>query len=236
MAAKTSLLRSIRPIPRADLVSEVVQRMRNEIIAGTFGSDELPSEGELEVMFGVSRTVIREAMRVLWGMELVEVSRGRRPRIKPLDPTTIVKSLGTFMQRGEHPLLHLMEVRKAVETEVARLAAERITREQLDAMERNMETMSRCRSLREKIEADIRFHELLAEATGNEVFLLLMKAVSSLLRESLNKTISRTGVEASLEGHKRIFAAVRSRNPDAARKTMSDHLDAAARDIQESEG
>ena len=78
------------PLPRLDLVQEVTERLREQILAGAFDADRsLPPEGQLGQALGVSRTVIREAMRILAAQGLVEVSQGRTPRVKPADPTHV---------------------------------------------------------------------------------------------------------------------------------------------------
>lgn len=225
---------SLQRLNRPDLVSGVVESLRARILAGAFDVSEcLPSEAQLGQSLGVSRTVIREAMRILGGQGLVEVSQGRRPRIRPVDSQSVVDSISTFLQRQDHTALDLIEVRRPLETAIAALAAERATPKHLQDMEETITRLKSVSGLAKQVDADMRFHDLLAEATGNVVFQLLMEALSGLFRESLKQTISRTGTQAPLAGHRRILEALRAHDPAAARKAIAEHLDSATHDIQE---
>jgi GntR family transcriptional regulator, transcriptional repressor for pyruvate dehydrogenase complex len=223
-------------VRRLNLVREVVEQLRNQILAGRFPPDApMPPEGQLCEGFGVSRTVIREAMRTLQAQGLVEVSQGRLPRVRPVDSRNVVETLGTFLQRGNHSLLNLIEVRRPLESEIAGLAAQRATPEQIEALRQAVRQMAAARALDSRVEADLRFHDLLATATGNPVFPLLLSVLADLMRQSRRQTISATGLERALAGHRAVLAAVEDRDPVQARKTMLDHLDLAEHDLQEAE-
>jgi len=221
------------PLQKVDLVREVVRRLRDQIIAGQFGTDgALPSEGQLSETLGVSRTVIREAMRMLRAHGLVEVSQGRRPRVRRADPQQVVESFGTFVQRGDHSLLQLLEVRRPLETEIAALAAQRATPPQIKAMEEAIKQQGSARGTQEQIEADVGFHDLLAEAAGNPLFQLLLTTLAGLMRRSRQETMSGTGNKRALSGHRAVLAAVRRANAEAARKAMLDHLAMVEEDLR----
>lgn len=223
----------LRPVQRLNLVGEVVARLREQIIAGVFGCDgAIPPEGQLATSLGVSRTVIREAMRCLASQGLVEVSQGRRPRVKPADPETVIDTFRTYLQREDHSLLDLIEVRRPLETAMAALAAERASDADIERLRESIEVQKSARSKAARIEADIHFHDLLAIATGNTVFHLLLKAVGGLMRRSRQETLARTGVERSLAGHEAILAAVVRHDPDDARQAMLQHLTHAENDLR----
>ena len=223
-----------QPLKRLSLVREVVDRIRNQILAGEYGPDDLlPPEGRLGESLGVSRTVVREAMRILGAQGLVEVSQGKRPRIRPADPQTVVETFGTYLQRGDHSLLDLIEVRLPLETEMVALAARRATASQMTVMEQAIKEMAAAKNLQMRVEADARFHELLAESTGNPLFSLLLTTVSEAMRRSRSETIARTGADRALRGHRAILAAIRKRDADAARKAMAEHLRMAEEDLRD---
>jgi GntR family transcriptional repressor for pyruvate dehydrogenase complex len=238
-AARSADRRPVRPragltrVRRVDLVQEVVSRLRQEILTGQLTAETpLPSEGKLCLTLGVSRTVVREAMRILRAQGLVEVSQGRRPRVKPADPQDAVQALGTFLRRSEHSLLDLIEVRMPLETEIAALAAQRATPTHFAALEEAVRRMVRSQRLDEQIAADIDFHNVLAEATGNAVFQLLMVTLAGLMRESRRLTLSRTGLDRANEGHRAVLAAVRQADADEARRAMCRHLSMAQEDLR----
>jgi DNA-binding FadR family transcriptional regulator len=229
-------LAPITPVKHAespDMVTTVLERLTNHIVDGDFDADGvLPSEGDLAKSFGVSRTVIRESMRSLRAQGLVEVSRGRAPRVKPPDSKPTVASLRLLLRRNKATLLHLVEVRQPVEGEIAALAAERANAEHVRQLERAVHDLAAASQLEARIEADVRFHRILAEATGNPVFVLLLETLADFLRESRQRTLAYSGMERALAGHRAILDAVRSRDPVKAREAIHEHLDLAARDLQ----
>ena len=192
-------------------------------------------EGKLCETMGVSRTVIREAMRILAAQGLVEVSQGRLPRVKPADPQTVVETFGTYLVRGDHSLLDLIEVRLPMEAEIAALAAKRSTPEQIEAMQEAIDDMRAAATLDEQAEADIRFHNTLADAAANPLFPLLLKILAGVLQKSRQATLSRTGVKRALPGHSAVLAAVRKGDDKAARKAMLEHLEMAEEDVRKAE-
>lgn len=225
---------SLKPLRRLNLVQGVVEQLREQIVdASGFGPDGLlPSEGQLGQALGVSRTVIREAMRILSAQGLVEISQGRQPRTKPADPEAVVDTFTTYLKRGDYPLLKLIEVRCPLEAAIAALAAERASAAQIQEMKDSVDAMADARSLDRQIENDLRFHDLLVQASDNHVFHLLLKSVSELLYESRRATLSRVGVERAISGHRAILAAVGKRDPKAARRAMLKHLADAESDLR----
>jgi GntR family transcriptional repressor for pyruvate dehydrogenase complex len=229
-AGRSTLL----PLQRVDLVREAAERLRDQIIAGEFGLDgAMPPESQLGLALGVSRTVIREAMRTLAAQGLVELSQGRQARVRPVDPQTVVDTFHTYLQREDHSLLDLVEVRQPLEAAIAALAAERATDADIASLEQSILAQAAARVKKDRIEEDVRFHAILARSTGNPVFSLLLSTVVGLMRRSLNETLTRTGIERSLAGHRTVLAAVRRRDPDAARKAMFEHLTLAEHNLRE---
>lgn len=219
-------------VPRMDMVATVVANLSERIIAGGYGSDgHLPPEGELATNYGVSRTVIREAMRGLRAQGLVEVAQGRLPRVKPPAPEAAIASLNTLLRRSQGSLLHLIETRRPLESEIAALAAERATAEQLTELQRAIDAQASASTFEGQIEADLRFHRVLAEATGNPIFGLLLETLAGLMRNSRQQTLAQSGVTVALEGHRDILKALRARKASAARAAMLEHLRLAERDL-----
>lgn len=217
-----------------DMVATVLDQLINEIISGQFApGTALPAEGELAKSHGVSRTVIREAMRCLRAQELVEMSQGRPARIRPPDPKAAIASLEMLLRRNRASLLNLVEVRRPLESEIAALAAERANDEHLRQLEQAIHELAAAPTSQQRIEADVKFHRILGEATGNPVFVLLLETLAGFLRESREKTLAYSGVDLALQGHRAVFEAVRSRDGDKAREAMLEHLRLAARDLHQ---
>ena len=233
------------PIPRkrsrdlsgANRVDEVVLRLREQIVSGKLSADHsLPSEGDLATQFRVSRTVVREAMRILCTQGLVEISQGRRPRVKKADSQAAIISLDALLSRGSGSLQHLTEVRLPLEVEIAGLAAERATPEQLQTLAQTNDQLAGANSLEECIEADIAFHRALAAATNNPLFVLLLETVAQLLRESRRRTLTQSGTRLAWEEHVKIYQTVVQRDPAAAREAMRQHMRLIKRDLAGSGG
>ena len=221
-------------IHRTDMVAAVLQDMKARILAGQFGQDGvLPSEGEIAQSYGVSRTVIREAMRDLRAHGLVEVSQGRAPRVKPVDPQTVISSLTTLLRRGGGTFFHLLEVRRPLETEMVALAAERSKPEDIARLEETIVELGKATTLEKRIQIDGSFHRILAETADNPIFGLILDTVSGLLHESRVQTISHSGVDVVIRHHSKILDAVKHHNVQSARKAMLEHLIMAQKDLKE---
>ncbi|MBM4315308.1 MAG: FadR family transcriptional regulator [Deltaproteobacteria bacterium] len=215
-----------------DRVAGVLASLTEKIVAGEY-QGALPSEGELGSSLGVSRTVVREAMRILRAQGLVEVSQGRTPRVAPPDSHATVASLRLLLRRNRATLLQLVEVRQPLEGETAAIAAERANGEHLRQLERAVHDLATASKWDDRIEADVRFHRILAEATGNPVFVLLLETLAEFMEASRRKTMRYAGVDVALDGHRAILDALVERDPVRARKAMNEHLALAARHLQE---
>ncbi|HVW01323.1 MAG TPA: FadR/GntR family transcriptional regulator [Planctomycetaceae bacterium] len=223
-----------KPIaPRATLVDQVCEQLRSKILLGEFrAGDELPPEGTLAEMLDVSRTVIREVMRILRAQGLVEVAQGRKPRVKPADPQAAVDSMTAMLRGGGNSVLQLMEVRRPLETAIAHHAALRATPEQIAAMQQAIEDQIGSIRREDQVAADMRFHALLAEATENPIFRMFMGTIWELLKTSIQTTLSKTGVDRAAVGHRKVLDAIEQHDAAAAEREMRAHLISAEEDLR----
>ena len=232
MKARNRMDRPARvALQRVNLVDEVVHALEEEILGGRYAPDAtLPSEGDLAGQFGVSRTVTREAMRVLSSRGLVEVAQGKAPRVREADPTTVVESIEIFLKRQNPSPLELIEARMPLETTSAALAAERATPAQIDALRGKIADEKRAETPAQVIAADIAFHEALAEATGNPVSAFLQSALTHLISDYFVQVIAVIGLKKQngVSGHDPILEAIAAHDPEAARRAMTIHLERAA--------
>lgn len=217
---------------RLALVDQVLEQLRARILSKEFApGGELPPEGGLAQMLGVSRTVIREAMRMLRAEGLVEVAQGRKPRVKPATAQFAVDTMVSLVKRSDGTLLDLIEVRLPLERAIAGLAAERATVEQMEQMAAAIHAQATALKLSEQIDADLRFHSLLAASTGNAVFGMFLGTLAELLRESFSRTNFKTGAERAVSGHRRVLEAIRRRDVSGAQQEMMSHLELAKLDL-----
>jgi GntR family transcriptional repressor for pyruvate dehydrogenase complex len=148
-----------------------------------------------------------------------------------MSPLALRESLHVAMQRAEASMLHLAEVRWTLESQIAELAAERMTGEMLVRLRQSIDDLRQAPDVAAQVDADMRFHRILAEAGGNPIFVFLLDALAELLRVSRQKTIGLGGVEPALRGHRAILAAVERGDAAAAREAMQEHLAASLRDL-----
>lgn len=212
------------------LVNEVSSRLSRELQRK--GSDEwLPPERTLAVQLGVSRTVVREATKRLELQGLVEVHHGvgiRRTRSlhKPLNG-----SVRLLIPDEADRLRQSLEVRLAIEPEMARLAALRAKPAHLRELRKAHVRLQQTKDLMEAVEADIEFHRTLAKSTGNEVFGIILETMSDLGRDSRKATISHAGVQRAVKHHEAVLVAIENHDEAAAARAMRQHIEVAVQDL-----
>ena len=227
---------SRRPIRRVDLVQEVSARLEREITDGRYPSGTvLPSQGEVAQQFGVSRTVVREAMRVLCSRGLLEVSQGRGARVREATGETVVRSLGTYVERHGDSALALMEVRLPLEVECAALAAERATPEDIEALRDCQRRLNESNTVEHQIAADVEFHRRVAESTGNSLFVLMQQALTQSMEQHLRWALNRLGLRRPERSHPPIVEAIKRHDAEAARQAMTLHMRRAVAAVRKAE-
>lgn len=219
----------IKAIKQGRLSDTVAERLAFILRDKMQPGDSLPSEGDLAEQFGVSKTTIREALRSLATLGVVELQQGRAATVQA--PSS--EPLERFFQlatRGTSDGLHdAIELRRILEIGIVALAAERVTAQQLKNMESAINKMEKHIGSDEPwLRADLEFHICIARATNNKLMIFQVKALVGLFHESmrqLHKMRGLEGVRESWERHVRIFEAVSKRDADAARQAMQVHFD-----------
>lgn len=189
--------------------------------------DRLPPERELAETFGVSRTSVRDAIRVLEMRGLVEPRHGEGTVVRQIPINAIVSPLADALAASKDLTADLFDMRKMLEPPLARAAAVRATPEDLDALDQILaQQAERVRAGQIAITEDNAFHYRIATAAKNQVVLRIMDVVMDLLRDSRARSLQNPGrAEMSLDGHRRILAAIRRRDPDAAAEGMRLHIE-----------
>jgi GntR family transcriptional regulator, transcriptional repressor for pyruvate dehydrogenase complex len=212
------------------LADKVASRILEVIVESPLGAgDALPSERDLGEQFGVSRTVIREALRTLAGKGVVEMGQGRGLRVARVEPSAVHESIGLFL-RGRPALDYsrVHEVRALLETEVAGLAAQRATPADIKALAESCEELAGVLDdAKAAVEADLAFHSRLARSTHNELFTVLLDAIVGQLIEIRVDTFQTVEhrAEIALAAHRAIYKQVAGKAAEGARAAMREHLD-----------
>lgn len=189
---------------------------------------KIPSERELGERFGVSRTVIREAIRHLAAKGVLVVITGSGVQVADVGHEGVSESLDLYLrQRGSLTPQALYEVRDTIETRTSALAAERATEVQVAALFALCDQMSDALSDAERASrADVEFHRGIAEATGNDLFLVLVDSIGDVMYQMRRATLGDAARgRVAVDAHRRIAEAIASRDPEAARRAMADHLE-----------
>lgn len=221
-----------RKLKRKALADQVVGKLLDDIVSGKFPPGSiLPSEAELARREEVSRLTVREAITVLRTKRVLEVQHGRGTFVapismwSPLDPALLAAKSESSDGVGTLPK-KLIEARRLVEVGVAELAAARRTEEDLDSMEEALRRMENAEGDVDSIaNADIDFHQAIMSAASNAVITALFNPVEHLVWEARRQTTAYPRMRnRAIEAHKLILESIRGKDPEAARRTMQDHL------------
>jgi GntR family transcriptional repressor for pyruvate dehydrogenase complex len=222
---------SIEPLEREPrLYERLVDKILDLISSGKWKPGyRLPPERELSEAFGVSRTVVREAIKALEARGVVESTTGGGVSVQLADYNMVSRSLQTYMQLSSRVdfEIRLNEVRRVLEVEMVALAASRITPEQRTQLRQICRQMrDQNNTAKQMAELDFRLHLTLAESTQNDLFKVLLAPLISQLREQIILTWEDfpRPVEDVFDQHEAIVAAVESGDAEAARQAMTKHL------------
>ena len=230
-------LEELGPVTRTSVADSVNERLEGLILSGLEPGEAFPSEGALAEALGVSRLTVREATRALEARGLLEITKGRRPRVAAPNGALVGDFFKLAVRRDPRALLDLLEVRRALEVHIATLAARRAGKGELADMKMSIEAMRAADGFEAFHAADLRFHENLAAASGNRLLVFLIEAFAEPLRESRQRSFAghqaRGGGSADvIEQHQQILDAVRARNPKAAARAMREHLTQTEQDLR----
>jgi DNA-binding FadR family transcriptional regulator len=210
----------------------VVKQLEALIVAERLSAgDAIPSERRLSELFGVSRSVIREAMRTLERAGLVAIKPGRGAFVLQPSTETIFRPLSFLVRMRRGTISDCLEFRRYLEPAIARLAAERHSEIDIAALQRALDGMdANAQNPEAFIAYDLGFHSALAGASGNPVFLLVLDSTIGLMQETRQKTMYMSGAfERDRREHHTIFERILASDPNGAEHAMIDHLASVAR-------
>ena len=210
------------------LADRLADSILERIVAGEYKpGDKLPSERELADQFGVSRTVVREAVRGLTGRGVISVRAGSGLRVAALDPVAVSESLTLLLRSNtEFDYHHVHEVRALLEVQIAGVAAERATEEDVAVVRRAAEKMERSRGVEQMAQRDLDFHRAIAAATHNPLYLVLHDAIGDALIEVRRANHSHGGRQEAIESHRAIVERIAAHDRAGAERSMRTHLEA----------
>ena len=225
------------PPTTAQGAAAIAARLREAILGGAYARGQrLPAERHLAEHFGTSRSTVREALRQLEAMALVS---------RRIGSGTFVDGAGAAVQghvaENTSPL-ELIEVRQAVEPQMARLAVLHATARDLETLAEALAALESCRHDRDLFSsADERFHLALADATGNPLMAWLYRKINEVRghdqwNEMKRKILTPENIDLYNAQHRELYGAIRRRDVDGAARCIEAHLEKAQRDLLGAKG
>jgi GntR family transcriptional repressor for pyruvate dehydrogenase complex len=217
----------LRPIQKTKVYEAIVEQIREHIEGGIWPEGtQLPSERELAEQLNIGRPSVREALRVLEVMGLVEIRQGQGTFVAARsNQSRPMRLLESMLQEDSH-VVELLEVREFFEPQIAYLAAQSATEDDIRSMEDILQRMETVIATGETgVDENIEFHLALTEAVGNRVLLQVHQLLLHLSRDPVERFFQVPGrLFKSLEGHYEVLRAIKERNPEQAQQRMLEHL------------
>ncbi len=229
----SSELTGLRPAKKTLMVEHAVLALRDYIVDGNLSpGTELPPESEMAKKMGVSKFSLREALRVLQVLGLIDISQGRRTRVASHSIAPVISLLQLTLQRSMAPDMMLIEARKSLEGHISRYAAMRAEEHDIELMRRAIEELKKSAdNLEMCVDKDMEFHNALVKASKNVVFEIMLAPLMELLRDQRREQIKVRGIDTIAEYHSMILQAIIEKDPDKAQKYMDLHLVLAEEDV-----
>ena len=224
----------LEPVKRTFLVEHAVQAIRERIIKGNLRPGTvLPTEREMAREMGMSKFSLREALRVLQVLGLIDISQGRRTRVAMHSVSPLISVLELTLRRSKVPDLMLIEARKSLEGHISRYAAMRADSSHIEAMRATIEEIKSNRNdLDMCVEKDLEFHAILVKASQNVAFEIMLAPLMKLLRKQRMETIKVRGVELMTVYHTMILRAIMEKDSEKAEGSMILHLAEVEEDLR----
>lgn len=220
---------SFGPVKTRRIFEEICDQIRREVTAGTLRpGDKLPAERELALQFGASRTAVREALRSLEIAGVVGLQKGVKGGAFILEgnPTAVTQSIHDMLALGRISLDNLTEARMLIQQLVIRLACERATEADFAALDRNIdetEALTLAGRFVDRLELAAQFYNLVAKMTGNEVLVVIVDAMTEILRHFVAKAGPAPKLDL-IEHRRRFVKYLRARDAAKASEEMTAHL------------
>jgi GntR family transcriptional regulator, transcriptional repressor for pyruvate dehydrogenase complex len=216
-------------LEKKNLSVEIIDHIISWIMEGRLKSgDRLPTENDLKDIFGVSRLTVREALKQLEMMSLIDIKQGGGTFVKHVEPESYMKSLLPLVILDDNSLKDLLSVRLCIEKFVVELCVKNANQENLDKLEKitkKMKLIVKDGDISEYHKEDVRFHLLLAESSGNKIVFHILNLIQDILHKQVKKTLySRNACEISVEKHIKLIDAIKMKNLKDAKAIIEAHL------------
>jgi GntR family transcriptional regulator, transcriptional repressor for pyruvate dehydrogenase complex len=208
-----------------EITVQLISSFKSLISEGKFVPGcKLPPERELAKRFGVNRSSLRQALKVLQLMGVLSQRVGDGTYLNSDAANILHEPIEFLIIMGDLSHEELFEARLIVESELAARAAERATSHDLADLRRAIADLEKSQTDQSRIDADLAFHEAIFRASGNRVCHMIFTVIHRAILVSMARIAKRVDVEHPLKFHKAIYSAIYERKPDEARRRMVEHL------------
>ena len=210
------------------VTDEAISTIKAMIVSGELKPGQrLPPEKELSERLGLSRNSLREAVKSLEIIRVLDVRRGDGTFVTSLEPHLLLEAMSFVVDlHQDSSVLEIFEVRRVLEPFAAGLAAARITAEQLDALAATLDSVNESTPVEELVEHDLEFHRLITEASGNAYLSSLVESMSSsTIRARIWRGITQDdATERTLNEHAAILDALRNHDVERTESSLAAHV------------
>lgn len=221
----------LEPNKTTKVYEQVIEQIKSKIKSGEIKKgDKLPSEREMSELIGVSRTSVREAIRALEVVGLVESKQGAGNYIKTNFDNSLFEPLSVMFMLQESSVKEMYDLRETLELECAKLSAQNIEDNELALLTAIVDRMYLAGSEEESLELDIKFHYLIAKTSRNVLLINMLDVISQLMDEFIQKSrmqILHEGntKESLLEIHENLLRALKCKDEAKVCNAMKEHFD-----------
>jgi GntR family transcriptional repressor for pyruvate dehydrogenase complex len=210
------------------LTDEAIERIKEMIVSGQLrAGDRLPKEADLAERLGLSRNSLREAVKALSLIRVLDVRQGDGTYVTSLEPEVLLDTMGFVVDlHRDDSVLHLLEVRRLLEPPATAKAAQRMTEAEIGELAALLEPIGASTGLDELIAADLEFHRRIAAGSGNPVLATLIDSLSApTLRARVWRGLTQDGATVRThEQHQAIYQAIANRQPEVAAAWAAVHI------------
>ncbi|MDN3293596.1 FadR/GntR family transcriptional regulator [Streptomyces ficellus] len=210
------------------VTDEAIEKIKEMIVSGALRpGDRLPKESELAAGLGLSRNSLREAVRALSLMRVLDVRQGDGTYVTSLDPPLLLEALSFVVDfHRDDTVLEFLAVRRVLEPAATGMAAGRITDAELDELGDRLAALGDTPAVEELVAADLEFHRAIVRSAGNAVLCSLLDGLSGpTTRARIWRGLTQEdAVGRTLHEHRAILAALRERDAEAARSWATVHV------------
>lgn len=223
-------------LERTNLSQQIADHIEQVILSSPTSrmNEKLPGEMKLAAQYNVSRPVVREALKLLQERGLITLKNGVGAIITRPENSTVRDAVNRIMQVDQISNDELTQMRQILELSSIDLAVEKLTDEHIRAMEENIARFSdKALPLKDRVKLDEQFHQLIAQASGNDLLCLFVGVLTSLLRDYMGKgVLIEGGIQDGITRHRQILDAIKARDKQAAHHAMAEHLRVSRLNVQ----